>query len=176
MPADAGAEPGPRGAVRLARILDDRQGVRRRELAETAHVGHLAVQVHGEQEAGATADRLLGSVDVEVVVGLADVDEDGARTGLRHGLERRDERVGGDDHLVPGSTSGREQREPQRIEAAARPDRMTRPAVRGELLLERLHLRSVRERAVVDQSGDITQDVLLHLRVDRGEIDERNLD
>ena len=68
-----------------------------------------------------------GRVRVEVVVVLAHVDHDRRGTRLAHRLERGDEGLSWDDHLVAGLDAGRDQREPERVEAARRADALGAP-------------------------------------------------
>ena len=133
--------------MRLARVLDDRQA----ELGEPAHVGQLAVEVHRHHEAGALRDRSAGRVDVHVEVGLGDVDGNGSPACLGDGLERRDERVRRDEHLVARLQPGRDQGQAQRVETARYADASGALAVGGERLLEGADGRAVGEGIRIDQ-------------------------
>src|SRR5262245_53211343 len=67
-----------RGAVGLARVLDDRDA----ELAEAAHVRHLPVEVHRHDEPRPRADRRASGFDLHVQIRLRDVDGNRLPAGL----------------------------------------------------------------------------------------------
>src|SRR3954471_23532178 len=64
------------GSVRLARVLEDPNGVTFGEIAECFHVGELPVDVQGHGRVRAVADRRLGSRWIEAVVVGRDVGHD----------------------------------------------------------------------------------------------------
>ena len=112
------------------------------------------------------------AVGVEVEVVLLTSATTGHASGLRDRLEGRNERVRRDDHLVSGLDRGREQAEPKRIEPAREPDALTAPAVGGERGLERANLRTVRERARVDELGDLRKQLVSERAERRSRIEE----
>ena len=113
-------------AVRLTSVFDDPDSVAGGHARQRAEVGHLAVEVHGEQEARARRDRSRGRVRVEAVVVLADVRDDGHAAGLRDRLERRREGRGRHDDLVAALESASEECEPERVEPARQADAAAR--------------------------------------------------
>ena len=149
------------GSVRLAGVLEEDEIVPLGERHERAHVRHLPVEVDGQQEARPLSDCGLDCGDVDVPVGLRHVHGDRSAARLRHGLQRRDERVRGDDHLVAGLDPGGDQAEAQCVEAAREADRVGGPNVGGERLLELADLRAVDERPAVDQRREGLEQVVL---------------
>jgi hypothetical protein len=138
------------GAVRLRRVLDQREAVPVGDLAERRQVGGLAAQVDGDDGPGALGDRRVdrGRVDVERC-GI-DVGEHrpGARAGNR--LGGGIERVGRADHLVAGADHQPLEGQDQRVGAVRDRDRLGRAEGGGDLLLERAHVRAEDEPARVD--------------------------
>src|SRR5204863_8793996 len=68
------------------------------------------------------------------------VAEDRARARVDHGLRRREERVGGDDHLVAGTDAEAPQGDRQSVGAAGHAHAVAAAYVRRELGLESLNL------------------------------------
>jgi hypothetical protein len=137
-------------AVRLASVLDDPDGVARGHAPQRGQVGHLAVEVHREQEARARRDPGRGRGRVEAVVVLADVRDDGHAAGLRDRLECRREGGRRHDDLVAAVDSAGEESEPERVEAARQTDAAARAHITRERFLELRHRWPVRERARVE--------------------------
>ena len=102
--------------------------------------------------------------DVDVVVGLADVDEQRHSARLHHGFDCRDEGVRGDDDSVARTEAGGEQAEAERVEATRHSHAFTDAAVLRELELELVHGRAVREGAAVDEVGDLREHAALQRR------------
>jgi len=98
--------------VRLARVLHQSDAEPRRKSLQSAHVCHLAIEVDWEHRSRPLADGGLAGVDVDVVVRLGDVDDDGGGTGLGHRLEGGGERLRRDDHLVRRGEFEGQQRQP----------------------------------------------------------------
>ena len=128
----AGAKVIPLRTVRLAGILHEPQVVARGQVGEPAHIGHLAVQVHRQDAPRARAHSRRDRIGIEVVVALTHVDHDRTRTGLADRLERGDEGLSGDDHLVAPPNASRNQRESQTVESARGANAFTCSAVRRE--------------------------------------------
>ena len=130
--------------------------------------------MHGHERLRARADGCCGRRRVHPVVGLRDVDRNGEATRLGYRFEGchkghcRHEDLGA---LLQAET---DQREPQRIEPARDPDAVSRAAVRGERLLERRHLRAVRECARAEEALHVLEHVGRDARVDGAEVEERD--
>ena len=160
--------------MRLAGVLDQDEAEPVRHLRERSHVGHLAVQMDGDDEPRPVGDGLGDQSRIEVVIGLARVDGDRDSARLMDGSEGRDECIGRDDHLVARLDPRGQQCEPEGVEPARHPDAVRRPAVRGEALLELRYLRPVVETRRLEEFGNIGQDCFVQGSAARAEVDERN--
>ncbi len=87
-------------SVRLTGVLDDLEGVSLGERSKRRHVGEAAVEVHGHDGTRSRSQCRGGGGGIHAVVVLGDVDRNGDRARLGHGLERRHERHRGDENLV----------------------------------------------------------------------------
>ena len=122
---------------------------------------------------GVTAASAASAIDV-VVVGPTTSTTTGVAARLRDRLEGRDERLRRDDHLVTRLEPGRDQREPERIEAARDADAGRRPQYAANDGFELRHLRAVDEAAAVDQAGKVVEDLGLEAVHHRGAVEERH--
>ena len=134
------------------------------QIGKPPHVGHLAVQVDREDTPGARSESRGDRVWVEVIVALAHIGHDRRRTRLAHRLERRDEGLSWDDHLVARLHAGRDQCEPECVEAARHADALERAAIGGKGVLEPLHVRPVAEFSAREECSGVGQ----HVPLDRG--------
>ncbi len=113
---------------------------------------------------------------VEAVVRSLDVDEDGAAAGLgRPPRAVATNVIAGTITSSPGSSPGREEREPERVEPARDPDAIGRPAIQRERLLERGHLGPVREGPGVDEPRQLGENRLLQPCMRRREVQKRDV-
>ena len=145
-------------AMCLAGVLDEEQASCLGNPPQRQQVGCMTVEVDRQQCSSLPPDCRCRSGRIEAVVVLGDVGDDRHRARLRHRLERRHERRRRNDHLVTGLDPGGEQPEAQRVEAARDTDALRGPAVVSERALELPHRRPVRERAGVEQPGDVLQE------------------
>jgi hypothetical protein len=162
----------PLRAVRLAGVLHQPQVVTLGQVGEPAHVGHLAVKVHRQDAPRARAHGRRDGVGIEVVVALAHIDHDRRRARLAHRLERCDEGLSGDDHLVALPNPGCNQRESQSIESARGANTFRCSAVGGEPTFEALDLRAVRELARGDEGREVGEHVARNRGVHMREVHE----
>ena len=131
--------------MRLARVFDDVEPGSRGNLGEGMHVGHLAVEVHGNDRARARRERRLRCGGIDTVVGVGNVGRYRYGAGLGDGLEGRDEGHGGDDDLVARRNARGEQAQPKGIEAARNADAMPAAAIGRKGALEVFDRGPVRE-------------------------------
>ena len=127
-----------------------------------------------QERACPRADRCSRRGRIESVVGGGNLDRDGHAAGLRDRLEGRDEGERRHDHLVAGLERQRDQREAERVEPARDPDAVGRAGVRRERRLERGDRRPVRERARLEQLGDVAEHLVGDRRVNAREVEERD--
>ena len=120
------------------------------------------------------SDRGRRRAGIEAVVALRDVDDDRDSARLRHRLECRDERGSRDDDLVARLEAGREQAEPERVEAARDADAVIDAAVLGECRLEARNGGPVRECARLEELPDLPEQPLLQRSACRREVEERH--
>ena len=73
-----------------------------RQCLQLAHIGGQTSDVNGHDGLGIWPDELPRPRWVEAVRLRVDVGKDRYPASLKHGRRRRDERVGGDDHLAAG--------------------------------------------------------------------------
>ena len=102
-------------AVRLARVLDERDAVRVAELDERVEIGRLPVEVDGDQRArrGPSSRRRPRSASISPVVSSQSTSTT-SRAELHDGQDRRDEGVRGRDHLVARADAERLEAEVER--------------------------------------------------------------
>src|SRR5439155_2441031 len=149
--------------VRLAGVFDDNEVVSGGQLEDGVHVGHLPVQMHGNEcrhrAARALAHRAARlqvarafglevgaqSLRVHGVGALVDVDEVRARAGLRNSFRRGDEGVRHGHDGIARLYAGSDQSKAQRVGATSYADATRYPAKLGKLPLEGLHDRSTDE-------------------------------
>ncbi len=147
--------------MRLASVLDQHEPAPLGDSAESAHVGHLAVKVHRQEGTRARPAGGCRSGGIEAVVVLGDVSHHRDAARLRHRLERGDEGRCGNDDLLAGLESRRQEPEPKSVKPARDADAMVDAAVRGERLLEKRDRRAVRERARVQKLADLLEESVL---------------
>jgi hypothetical protein len=109
-------------ADRLRRVFNQLDAARLRDRHQLEHVGHLAVQVHGHDRAGARRDRALhrGGIDVERV--RLNVHEHRCAAGIVDRAGRREERERRGNDFVARRQVQRLERQEQRIGAARAAD------------------------------------------------------
>ena len=86
--------------MRLASILDDGDLVLAGSLQDGVKVGHIASQMHGHDGRGAVGDGRLDLVGIDLEALGVGVDEDRQGVLQEHGVDRGNEGVRGNDHLV----------------------------------------------------------------------------
>ncbi len=145
--------------VRLAGVLDHLEAVPPRDPEDRLHVGRQAVQVDGDDRAGARREGGLDPRGVQVHRRPVDVDEHGDRVVVQAARRRRRPRVGRHDHLVARADAAAHQGHVQggrpRVARQGEPV----PVPGGELLLEGLAVGPVRVLAALERPED-------HLPVD----------
>ena len=152
-------------ALRLGRVLDQRQAVLPGQLQQGIHVGRLPVDMHRHDRPGLLRDPFLHLFGIEGEVPRIDVGQDRTRPGLQDRLHRGAEGMRRGDHLVARSDSRADQRQLERIRPVAHPDAVGRPAVPGVRLFERFHLGAEDERTAFDHPGQGRVDLRLDLPV-----------
>ena len=159
----------------LARVLDDGDPVALRRAQDRIEIGRPAVEVHRHDRPGATRHGARDELRIDVAGGRVDVHEHGpgARVGDR--LGRRDEGVGGRDHLVALTDAGREQGEVERARPRVEADAVLRLAVDGKLPLERRHLLAEDERRGLPHAVERRQHLVPDAPVLRLQIEVRDL-
>src|SRR3954447_17861861 len=123
---------------------------------------------------GSVGQSCSHGTDIDVVVVVADIDDDRAAAALEHRFDGGCERERGHHDFVARLELARQQREPQAVEATADADAMSRAAVRSERRLELLDFGPVRECARVDHLLDPFQNRLPHGVVRRAEVEKRD--
>jgi hypothetical protein len=134
-----------RGAVRLARVLDDRQAVLGGDLGKRRHVGRLAEEMHRDDRARARGDLPLDAGRVDGVVDRVDVGEARRGAGVENAVCRSDKAEGRRDHLVAGADAVRQQRHVQRRRAGADGHGIACANPRRKALLEFAHALALRQ-------------------------------
>ena len=86
-------------------------------------------------------------IDVEQAVGVVDIAEHRSGTRVHHSQRGGDERVRGNDHLVPGTDASGAQGDRERGGSRGYADAVLDAAIVGELSLEALDLLAEDERA-----------------------------
>src|SRR5207247_11209690 len=141
---------------------------------DLANGSRAAVQMDRDDRLGPRPDRIFQASRIEVAGALIDIDEDGSRTGRRHGGCRSDERVRGCDDLVsrPHAVRAEHQLDGRgaRSDAKGVPD----TTVVGEPPLELFELRPADECGSADHGGNGGVDPGLHLLVLLAQRDEAN--
>jgi hypothetical protein len=143
VPADARAAVGR--AERLARILDQREAVRRGDLAQRFELARVAEDVDGDDRARARRDGRLDRGRVEVERVGIDVGEHRRRALVDEAVGRRGERIGRGDALVTGADARDVAQQVQTGRAVGDGRRVRRADERGERLLELLDPRPERQ-------------------------------
>ena len=164
------------GADGLCRVFYHGEPVGRRHFHDGAHLGRLAVQVHRDDRPRPPCHRRrqLGGVDVER--NGVDIREDGLRAEPGDRPGRGEERVGGGDDLVARLDVQRHERDEQGVRAGRHADRVAAPAVCGDGLLERLHLRAQDELLRLQHAVDGLAELVAQRRVLRLEVQQRHLE
>ncbi len=146
------------------------------ECAQDIDVTCLAVEMHADHRNRARTDRRPGRVRVDQPGPVEHIAQHRCGAGVGDGQGRRDERVGGHDHLVAGTDVVGPQHQRQRRRARRYPDTVVGPAVAREVRLEPLDLGAERERAGPEQPVKRLRQLipdLLVLNVQRAEADAR---
>ena len=138
--------------VGLGGVVDHREAAVARELEQRLEVGALSVQVHWNECARARAAGPRRGVDVDRVGDGVDVREHRRGAGRDDRGHSGDARARRRDHLVPWPDAHGAQGELERVGARRDADRLARPAVRGELALERADLLAAQEDAAVEHA------------------------
>ena len=140
----------------LGRVLDDREPVTRRQGAERVHVGRQAVEVDRDDRPRPRRHSPSGVGGIDVVSLGIHVGEHRCRPLVEHRLGRRDERERRHDDLVSLAHARRREGHVEGGGSAVRRQAEPRPDHRGELGLERLHLRRPRagEHPAVQDARD----------------------
>ena len=161
-------------AVCLTRVLHDRDPRDARERGHRLHVDGGPVEVHGDHTPDLGIERGCDALRGDQAGGRIDVDESGCGADQSHGLRGRDERVGGDEHLVAGAHLERAQRQHESLGPGGDADRVRSAAEPREVLLEPLDRVTEREgRAARDIANRVHQ-LLEQLGVSGIELDEGN--
>ena len=155
------------GAMRLAGILDDDEVVPGRQVEDGIHVGHLPVEMRGDdcrhRAASALAQHAVGPqvasafglqigaqpLGIHGIGALVDVDEIRPRAGLRDRLRSGDEGERHRHHGVSGPDTRPDQREAQGIRAARHSDAKPRVAELREVALKSL------DHGTTDEPGGV---------------------
>ncbi len=119
----------------LGVVLQDQQLVYPGDVHDLVDMGPGAAHVHGNDRLGVGRDPFLDGGRVEVQC-LVDVGHDRDGPHLQHRLVGRQEREGGDDHLVAWADIHRRQGDFQRRRAGRDTQGAAGPAVSREFLLE----------------------------------------
>ncbi len=102
-PSDADRTRLVRGADRLRRVLDHRDAGARRLVENRIHVGAQAEQMHRHDRLRPRRDRSRERRRIDVERRRIDVDQHRPRADADNAARRREERIGGRDHLVAGT-------------------------------------------------------------------------
>jgi len=129
----------------LGCVLDHNQVVPQRDIHDAVHIGHLPIQVHGDDGLRLFSDSCFDQGRVDVVSGRIDVGEDRRRAEPVDATGRRKEAVRRRDDLVAGPDAGCHQRDEQRIGARGHADAERCSRVARHFMFQRLDLRSADE-------------------------------
>src|SRR2546426_6452262 len=180
-------------AVRLAGVLDDDQVIPGRQLEDGVHVGHLPVQVYGDDGRHWAATALahyaarlriwcafglqIGAqlLRIHGVGALIDVDEIRPRARLRDCLRGGDEGERHRHHGISWSDARRDQREAQGVGAAGHSHAELRLTERREVALELLDCRATNEPGGVERGVENRAQLFPELAVNSDKIEKRNL-
>src|SRR3954468_18435294 len=157
--------------MRLTRVLEDRHLVRASDVCERTHVGHLTVEMDGDEMRRACC-RILRLPCVQGVVVVIDIDDDRYALGLQNSLECRRERRGGHDDAVTALEARRLEGEPQGVEATRDADAVTTTGSVGERELELADGSAVHKIAGVDSLRNPVENARLDRGVRGREVDE----
>src|SRR5216684_599650 len=111
------------------------------------HIRGLATEMHGHDRARAFCDCRFNFGGIDIVGSLVRFDWNGSSSRIRHRQPGGNVSVPRDDHFIAGTNAGRPQNQVESIQAVTSADAMLRSAVRSELRLELLNLRSEDESA-----------------------------
>jgi hypothetical protein len=162
-------------ADRLRRVLDDRRVGASRDLEHRIHIGAQAIQMDGNDRAGARRDRSGHRRRVDVEGERIDVDETRRRAKTHDRPRCREERERRGDHLVAGTDAERHERDDQRVGSRRHADGVS-DADRGrDLVLQRLDLRTTDEALAVTDAGDRRKDVVAQRTVLLLQIEQRDV-
>ena len=145
-----------------------------REGGEPAHVRHLPIEVHREEDTRPVGNRGLRGRRVERVVDRRDIGHDRRRLNLGNCFECRHEGHRRHHHLVSGADLGRQKRDPCCVEAAGDSDAVLGAAEGRKGTLELRDLGSVREGAAVEQPADLGQQLVFEQSMLRREVEKRD--
>ena len=154
VPDGSGAAAPVFSAVRLGGVLDDDQVMPRGDLHDRVHIGHLAVQVHGQDGSGARGDPRLDLADVHQIGARIDIDEDRRRADHDDRFGSGEEGVRNRDDLIARTDPGRPQGQMQRVRPVGDGDAVSDVAVRGELVFEGQRVRPQKEVHLVEDLLD----------------------
>jgi hypothetical protein len=107
----------PLGQVRLARVFDDRHPATSAGVEDGVEIGGRAAQVDGQDHLCVAGDGTLDFVRVDLEGVDIGIDENRQRTHQQNGVDRGDERIGGNDDLVARPYAERAERRDQRAGA-----------------------------------------------------------
>ena len=141
----AGASPVERRSVGLSGVLDHSQTVFRCQRHQGAHVRRLSVQMNRHQNLRAVPDSIGSDCRVDVEVGLGDIGKPRGRACLENCIEGGHERERRGQNLVTWLKILDLESRDQRRRAVVHRHRVSRAHQRRELVLEPLHLGSLRD-------------------------------
>ena len=172
----------------LAGVFDDDEVVLGRQDEDGVHVGHLPVQVHGDdcrhRGASALAHRAAHLVvicaftfqvspqllRIHGVGALVDVHEIRPRAGLRDGFRGGDESVRHGHDRIARLHAGGNQSKPQGIGAASHADALLRPAKLCKVPFEVFHHPSADESSSLQGASEDRHQFLFQFEVGRDEV------
>ncbi len=132
-------------AERLARVVDQREAVLRRNRADLVELARIAVDVDRDDRLRARRDRRLDRGGIHVQRPRVDVGEHRSRALVDEAVGRRGERVRGRDHLVARSDAGGDAQQVQARGSGRDGGRVRRADLRCDHLLEAVDRRAERE-------------------------------
>ncbi len=138
-------------------VLDDGEIPPPRDRGDRRHVGHLPVQVHGQDRARSSGDRGLDRPRVYVARRAVDIGEDRRRAGHHDAVRRSDEGEGARDDFVSLADARGQQREMHGRRAARHGDGVGKPEIGGESALELGDLVPRREEERAENTLDPTE-------------------
>ncbi len=158
----------------LGGVFDDGEIMAAGDGEDGVHVGGLAVQMNGEDGAGARGDGGFQLSGVQVVGAGIDVDVNGRGAGVADGGDGGVESVGDGDDLIAGADARGEQGEVQGAGAGVDADGVGDLAIGGEFFFEGGDGRAEDEVVVVENGADGGVDLLPHfagfgLKIEQGD-------